>query len=173
MRPIECDVPSGSAVGDGPMSAATFRDAWRVPLDRRESDVIDIYFCIFGHRPGWMKSALIGRNRIARLFGLETASDAEIKTPKREGAYRVGDRIGAWPIYSLDARELVAGRDNAHLDFRVSIMKVEDSHGAAAVLRTLCRVHNTFGRCYLFLIKPFHRLGVQYLLSSALAAKRF
>jgi hypothetical protein len=172
MRPIECDVPPGSAVGRGQMSAATFRDSWRVPLDQRDAGVVDIYFSIFGHRPGWMKCLLIGRNRIARLFGLETASEAEIQSSERKGSYRVGDRIGAWPIFSLDETELIAGRDNRHLDFRVSVMKIEDGQGAAAVLSTLCRVHNTSGRCYLFLIKPFHRLGVQYLLSSALAAQR-
>lgn len=154
------------------MSDAGFRDAWRAALGRPDAGMVDLYFGIFGHRPSWMNGALLLRNRVAALFGLETPSDAEILGAQRQAGYRVGDKIGPWPIYLLGENELVAGRDNGHLDFRVSIMKVEDEAGAGVVVSTLCRVHNTFGRCYLFLITPFHRLGVRYLLSSALAAHR-
>jgi hypothetical protein len=33
-------------------------------------------------------------------------------------------------------------------------------------------VHNAFGKIYLFFIVPFHRNGVQSLMSNAVAAKR-
>ena len=38
---------------------------------------------------------------------------------------------------------------------------------ADVVVSTICSVHNLFGKVYLFLIVPFHRAGVQSLLSRA------
>ena len=60
--------------------------------------------------------------------------------------YAVGEKIGPWPIFFLGAEELVAGRDNKHMDFRLSIMKVRDDSGPSVVVSTLCTVHNAFGR---------------------------
>ena len=50
------------------------------------------------------------------------------------------------PIFFLGPDELVAGRDNKHMDFRLSIMKVRDRDGPSVVVSTLSMVHNRFGR---------------------------
>jgi hypothetical protein len=86
--------------------------------------------------------------------------------------YGVGDKIGPWPIFFIGDNEIVAGRDNKHLDFRLSVLKAVDGDAASVVVSTICTVHNVFGKIYLFFIVPFHRHGVQSLMSNALAAKR-
>jgi hypothetical protein len=86
--------------------------------------------------------------------------------------YSVGDKIGPWPIFFIGDNELVAGRNNKHLDFRLSVLKVVDGDAASVVVSTVCSVHNVFGKIYLFFIVPFHRSGVQTLLSNAVAASR-
>jgi len=40
----------------------------------------------------------------------------------------------------------------------------------SAVISTVCVVHNWFGRVYLFFVVPFHKWGVRWLISNALAA---
>ena len=65
-----------------------------------------------------------------------------------------------------------AGRDNKHMDFRLSVLKTRDDGKTSVVVSTVCTVHNVFGRIYLFLIVPFHRSGVQSLMSNAVAANR-
>jgi len=67
---------------------------------------------------------------------------------------------------------LVAGRDNKHMDFRLSIMKVRDSNGPSVVVSTVCLVHNRFGRYYLSSITPFHKFGLRKLMANAVAAER-
>jgi Protein of unknown function (DUF2867) len=84
----------------------------------------------------------------------------------------VGKKIGPWPIFFLGPDELVAGRDNKHMDFRLSIMKVRDGSGPSVVVSTLCMVHNRFGRYYLSSITPLHKFGLRKLITSALAAGR-
>jgi hypothetical protein len=84
-----------------------------------------------------MLTAPMVRNRFAPVFGLETASDGEIRSPAHNDGWRTGDRMGAWPIFLLSASELVAGRDKAQPDFRASIMKVDDGRGPRVMLSTL------------------------------------
>ena len=86
--------------------------------------------------------------------------------------YSVGDKIGPWPIFFIGDNELVAGRNNKHLDFRLSVLKVMEGDAASVVVSTVCSVHNVFGKIYLFFIVPFHRTGVRSLMSNAVAAKR-
>src|SRR6516225_6470528 len=168
MSVVECDLPSESALGKTLIERADFSDAYRAPLRRPEAGVVEIFFAIFAHRPVWMNLLLIARNKVAGFAGLER----EILNIEKRGHYIVGQKIGPWPIFFLGPDELVAGRDNKHMDFRLSIMKVRDSNGLSVVVSTLCMVHNRFGRYYLSSITPFHKFGLRKLMASALAAGR-
>src|SRR5262249_19004543 len=96
---------------------------------RPEAGVIEIFFAIFAHRPLWMNLMLIARNKIAGFAGLQTPTTSEILNMEKRDRYIVGQKIGPWPIFFLGPDELVAGRDNQHMDFRLSIMKVHDVNG--------------------------------------------
>src|SRR3954451_21192159 len=116
MNVIECDVPTSSALSRDLIRSAWFHDSYRVPLARPGLSIVNIFFALFGHTPFWMKALLIARNAIARRFGLEAPTAAEILRPAVCARYRVADKIGPWPIYSIGNDEIVAGRNNKHLD---------------------------------------------------------
>ncbi len=166
-----CGFPAASILAPRAASAS-FRDAWEVPLRQPEAEVVSLFAAIFGHRPRWMQRVMLARNRVAALAGLEVPSDAEITRPTFHASYQVGQKIGAWPIHHLSPTELVAGRDNTHLDFRVSVLKQLRDGEARLVISTLCHKHNGFGAVYLRLVAPFHRLGMRLLLNRAAAAGR-
>ena len=168
----EFDVPPSSVLDRQVIDAAYFRDIYRVPLHDPGAGVVDLFFGIFGHHPLWMKVALIVRNRLAALCGLEVPTVSDILHPQIKSSYRVGDKIGPWPIFFLSDTELVAGQDNKHLDFRLSVLKVTEGEAASVLVSTLCTVHNASGKVYLFFIIPFHKWGVRRLLSSALQTGR-
>ena len=172
MHVIECDVPSDSALSRDLIRSAWFHDSYRVPLVRPGLSIVDIFFALFGHTPRWMKALLITRNTIARWCGLEAPTAAEILTPTVRGSYSVGDKIGPWPIFFISDHEIVAGRNNKHLDFRLSVLRVRDGGAESVVVSTVCSVHNLSGKIYLFFIVPFHRSGVRSLMANAVAAKR-
>ena len=172
MSLVETDVPCHSALGKDLIEHADFRDAYRAPLSRSDLDVVDIFFGIFAQRPGWMNLMLIARNKVASLAGLEVPTTLEILNMEKRDRYFVGEKIGPWPIFFLGSDELVAGRDNKHMDFRLSVMKVYDANGPSVVVSTLCMIHNKFGQCYLSSIIPFHRFGLRRLMANALAAHR-
>ena len=167
-----CKLPSNTAIEPALLRQASFVDSYRIPLSSAEFSVIDIFFAVFGHHPTWLKAILLVRHRLGSWFGLDAASSQEILSPKRKAMYRVGETIGSWPIYFLGESELVAGRDNKHLDFRLSVLKQTEGQGAVAVISTVCRTHNAFGRMYLKAVAPFHRRGITRLLSAAREAGR-
>jgi hypothetical protein len=172
MSVVECDVPRHSALGKELIDRADFRDAYRAPLSRSDLSVIEIFFAIFARRPSWMNLMLIARNKAATLAGLEVPTTAEIINMEKRDRYFVGEKIGSWPIFFLSSDELVAGRDNKHMDFRLSIMKMHDGIRPSVVVSTLCMIHNKFGQYYLSSIIPFHKFGLRRLMASALAAQR-
>jgi hypothetical protein len=155
-----------------PMQHAYFRDSYRMPLRRRELGIVDIFFAIFAHHPLWMKLLLIVRNKVASLAGLDAPSASEIFHVGIKDRYVVGEKIGVWQIFWLSEDEVVAGRNNKHMDFRLSVLKVPDGDRTSVVVSTICSVHNLSGKLYLFFVTPFHRYGVRKLMANALAARR-
>ena len=172
MQVIECDLPPGSALSREMIGNAYFHDSYRAPLTREGLGIVEVFFALFGHRPIWLKLILIVRNAAARVFGLEAPTVNEIMKSTVLSEYRVGDKIGPWPIFFIADNEIVAGRNNKHLDFRVSVLKATDGAATSVVVSTICTVHNVFGKIYLFFIVPFHRKGVRSLMSNAVVAKR-
>lgn len=169
----ELDFPPGSVLDADWVAAAYFRDSYRVPMSGSDKGLVDVFFALFCHHPPWMKVILIVRNGLARwLAGLDVPTVSEVLHPRMKDCYVVGDKIGVWPLYALSENELVAGRDNKHLDFRLSLLRVGADANAGIVVSTVCSVHNTFGKAYLWLIVPFHRLGVRTLIERAAAAGR-
>jgi len=169
---LECEVPLATVLEHDVVKAAYFRDSYRTSIRNKEAGVVDIFFAIFGPKPYWMKILLLIRNRIAAVVGLAVPTAAQIMNPEVQASYRVGDTIGPWPIFALTETELVAGRNNKHLDFRLSVLKETSSEAASVVVSTICTVHNRFGKVYLFFIVPFHKWGVRRLMANAVAAGR-
>jgi Protein of unknown function (DUF2867) len=160
--------PAGSALDKGFLAVAYFRECFRVSMTRPTSDVVDIFFAIFGHLPLGTKLVLAVRNRLALWGGLDAPKPLDVFNVKRRNSYAVGDVIGVWPLFALNESELIAGRDNKHLDFRVSIRKeAEGPSGAVVFVSTICVVHNWFGKAYLFCVFPFHRFGLKRLIAGA------
>jgi hypothetical protein len=110
---------------------------------------------ILGQPAPWFKVLLSTRDRVVRLFGLQTS--AQLRNANAEG-----DRIDFFPILSADDDELILGEDDQHLNFRISLLLQRDESGSGLVsATTVVRCNNRLGRIYLTAIKPFHRAVVR------------
>jgi len=172
MHVSECDVPTSSVLDRALVGNADYHDSYSVRLSHLELGIVEIFFRIFAHLPLPAKALLIVRNKFASLIGLEAPTASEVLHVEIKDDYAVGDKIGVWPIFFLGENELVAGRDNKHMDFRLSVLKVSDGGAISVVVTTVCTVRNRFGKYYLRTIVPFHRRGLQRLLSNAVVANR-
>ena len=168
----ECEFPALSALDRHWADRAHFRDSYRAATSHQGASVVELFHAIFAHHPTWIKVGLVLRNRVASVCGLGAPTTAEIMSPTFKDSYAIGEKIGPWPIFALTPSELIAGRDNKHLDFRLSVLRMTENSRTSVVVTTVCDVHNTFGKAYLLFVVPFHKWGVRSLMARAVASGR-
>jgi phosphatidylglycerophosphate synthase len=132
----------------------------------------EIYLAILGHLPWWARALIVVRNFIVSFFGLHAETAANVWKTEVKDRYMPGDRIVRFNLYALDDNEIVAGGDDKHLDFRVSVMRVTENGAHKVVVSTLIFTHNLFGKIYLLFVLPLHRFGMRRLLTQAAALGR-
>ena len=92
--------------------------------------------------PGWARFLLQIRRLVTAPFGLSQDGPA------------AADKVGPFPVEQDTETEMIAGFDDKHLDFRVSVL----SRDGQVSLATWVHPHNIGGRLYLAAIMPFHIL---------------
>ena len=132
------------------VSAGDFLDCYAVPCAAGPRKAAAAFVAF----PGWIRALLGLRALLTGPLGLRSAP--------RGG----GDRIGPFPILDETGEELIAGFDDRHLDFRISVMSREGRLSVA----TWVRPHNVWGRLYLAAVLPFHILIVRDGLARAARA---
>ena len=105
--------------------------------------------------PGWARFLLLIRRAVTAPFGLSNDGPP------------AADKIGIFPVESNSNHELIAGFNDKHLDFRVSVT----SHAGRVFLATWVRPHNIGGKCYLKAIMPFHIIIARNALTRVHAAE--
>jgi len=92
--------------------------------------------------PNWAQALVRLRAVVTAPFGLsQNGPDA-------------ADKLGPFPVERETGSELIAGFNDKHLDFRVSVRAVD----GVVSLATWVHPHNVGGRIYLAAIMPFHIL---------------
>ncbi len=115
-----------------------FLDCYSVASDMHPRDAANIITDF----PGWGQFLLRIRRVITAPFGLDNDGPD------------VADKVGIFPVEAETDQELIAGFDDKHLNFRVSVL----SHEGQISLATWVAPHNIGGRIYLAAIMPFHIL---------------
>lgn len=137
------------------LAGAQFADAFRIEVADRNLDARQAAERMMARQPRWAEALLSLRNMLVAPFGLKT-SGASAAAPR--------EMIGIFPIVSQTPDRLVAGFNDSHLDFRVVVDVTAPGDVRQVTATTLVLTHNWFGRSYLAIIKPFHRLIVPALL---------
>jgi hypothetical protein len=145
---------------DPALPGADWADAFEIGLPESNVSAIDAARRALGSMPGWVRRLMAVRNALARLVGLKAGPD---------GGVGPGQKIGIFPILAEDPKRVVLGLDDWHLDFRL-VVEVEHDKSEGTLLRATTLVHrkSLFGRLYIGLVAPFHRVIVPTALRSAL-----
>lgn len=129
--------------------------SYSVRVDRSDLDPMDVARDLMGRAPPWVGVLLRIRNLIVGFFGLKSA---ELELTNQ-------DKIGGFPVIGHDDQHVLLGFDDRHLDFRIIVTVEPDGAGLQHVsLTTLVKRHNLFGRIYILVITPFHKLIVKTFL---------
>jgi hypothetical protein len=132
-----------------------------LPLGASRSPEVLAKF-VLANQPRWIAVLMRIRDTLVGGLGLKTAKRLK---------FAEGSRIGIFRIYESNAIEVVMGEDDRHLDFRASALYQAPAPTGLGrprlVLSTVVHCHNIWGRGYIRLIAPFHRLVVQSYLRQA------
>ncbi len=142
------------------IEAIDFKDTYKVKLGDGDISIENIYINVFAHSPKWVNNLLALRNKIVGVFGLDTNKN---RTEITKDNLKTGSKTGIFRIYSINENEIIAGEDEKHLNFRVSVLK----ENGETFFSTLVQYNNWFGRFYFFIVKPFHKLVVKVMLKNA------
>ena len=144
------DLPESSLL-HARIGPGDFLDCFKVRSDMAPRPAADIITAF----PGWAQFLLKIRRVVTAPFGLSNdGPDAD-------------DKVGIFPVEVETGSELVAGFNDLHLDFRVSVL----SEGGFLYLATWVHPHNIGGRIYLASILPFHILIARDALARVAAGK--
>lgn len=139
---------------------ADWADAYEIETRRDFADMRAAAFCMVGTMPRWAKPLLWLRNVLVTPFGLKRGDQSIVEAD--------GDHIAFFPVLSESDAEIVLGLNDRHLNFRILLERQPSANSARYRLTTLVEQHNLFGRVYLLLITPFHKLIVRSVLANAL-----
>lgn len=165
------DFPASSRLAPQ-LRQATYHDTYEAPLQRTDLQMHEIYVAILGHLPWSARALIVLRNAVVSQFGLHAEPASGVWNPQLKTSYVPGDKIVRFTLYSQDENEIIAGLDDKHLDFRVSVMKLHEDGAPKVAFSTIVFAHNTFGKNYLRFVLPFHKFGCKHLLSQAVAHER-
>lgn len=148
---IASELPLQSALHDR-IKPMDFIDCYSVESDlspRHPAEIITNF-------PGWAQCLVAIRNIITAPFGL-----------LKEGP-DASDKVGFFPVESENSEELIAGFNDKHLDFRVSVM----SQDGRVFLSTWVHTNNPAGKLYLRVILPIHLLIARNALARVKATSK-
>jgi len=157
-------MPSTRAIAvrlpDPHLPQANWADAFEIDIPDRRLTALEAARLSLGRIPSWAKRLMAIRNALASLVGLKTGSE-----PSRPGEV---EKIGMFPVLQATDHEVVLGLDDWHLDFRIVIEVMPAPSGTCIRATTLVARKNLFGRVYVGIVTPFHRMIVPAVLRGAL-----
>ena len=154
-------IPENSIIPEF-ISDIDYEDCYSFSISNNTMSIQELYVAIFSSAPKWVEGLMRFRNWLVKFFGLKTEMK---KAPDAE--FQVGDKVGIFTIFNILENEIIAGEDDRHLNFRVSILR-EITETTQISVATLVHYNNRFGRFYMSIVKPFHRLVVKSLIKKAI-----
>ncbi|AKC10623.1 MULTISPECIES: DUF2867 domain-containing protein [Rhizobium/Agrobacterium group] len=134
---------------------ADLLDSYAVDSSRASGSIRAIAGAILGSPAPWFIRALRSVRAGAESQLWHRKSDGKV------GADPEQDNINSLPVLLEHDAELILGKDNRHMSFRILIMRERSDCGRDLVsVTTAVRCHTTLGHVLLAVVKPFHRLLV-------------
>lgn len=135
------------------LPAASFADTY-VIHGTEFSSAIEAARGAFGRAPKWISKLMQLRNALVKPFGLVH------ETPPSSL-----NRVGMFPILQSSESQVILGLNDKHLDFRIVVELAASSQ--TLLMTTLVQPHHIFGKAYLAIILPFHRIIAATVLAQA------
>jgi Protein of unknown function (DUF2867) len=140
---------------EGVLPASNFVDAFELTVPLSAGSYAFTKH-IMASTPAWVDMLLALRSALMAPLGLITYEAPSAR-----------EKFGMFPVISSDESRTILGFDDKHLDFRIILDAAPVAGSTKLTLSTAVRTHNIFGRAYLAVVMPFHKLIVRTMLGRA------
>jgi hypothetical protein len=156
--------PSRDSLLSQQFAGADLLDAYAIQLPPNTTrDIGVLAEAVLGDPAPWFSALLRIRDAAAGVLNLKTTRQV-----RASAAAQGTPHINFFPVISSSDREIILGEDDTHLEFRASLLLRDAQNGSAdLVLTTVVQCHNTLGRAYLAIVRPFHQTVVRSSLDRA------
>lgn len=173
----ESDPPEGSLAASA-FPAVHYADWYRARLEDDDvGEVATLAWMCLTSSPGWILALMRLRDRFVRAARLDwkTIGDVDRLAPDAfdDSTFRPGSAFAIFHVYDRSPDEIVLGIDDRHLDFRMSLLLLEERGVRWFYMGTVVRFHGRLGRIYFnaLPVKMIHRLIVPALLRNFVAVR--
>jgi Protein of unknown function (DUF2867) len=137
------------------LPASNFVDAFEITVPHAANSYVFTHH-LMSSTPVWVAKLLKLRNVLMAPLGLQT-----------EDAPSKGEKFGMFPVISTTETRTILGFDDTHLDFRIVLDAAQAQGATTLTLSTAVRTHNMFGKSYLAVVMPFHKVIIRTMLGRA------
>ena len=138
-----------------------FADSFSREIPYMDQTAFDVYLEIAKQTPRWVSFLMEMRNRIVSLLGLKHLGRLQDATFEADvNSIKEGERIGIFTLVSNEEHEIVLEDSDKHLDVRVSFLLDVKGDNVTVHATTVVHVHNLFGKAYMLVVAPIHKVIV-------------
>ena len=152
---MKTKLPAASLLQNQPHD---YLDSYFTALNTSSITIEQIGRAFFSASPNWVDQLLTLRDRIVSFVGLKVPGAGTKEEVLRNFKCEIGESVGLFNVLAKTENEVIFGEDDKHLNFRVSLFL--DRQNNQITVSTLVKIHNNLGQCYMFAIKPFHKIIV-------------
>ncbi|HBK7236266.1 DUF2867 domain-containing protein [Vibrio cholerae] len=143
------------------VQGAYFADSFSREIPYRNQTALDIYLEVATQTPSWISFLMEMRNRVVSMFGLKHLGRFQDAASGYSAAnVKIGERLGIFTLLSNKEHEIVLEDSDKHLDVRVSFLLDVIGDKVTVHATTVVHVHNLFGKAYMFIVAPIHKVIV-------------
>ena len=165
---FKTEIPHESVVKQS-LTRIDYEDAFGFYITNPNIQLNDVARAFFTTAPKWIEQLMQFRDAVVKMVGLKSMGENDKKPDFTNATFLPGESFGLFQVLEHHPKEIIMGTDDKHLNFRISIYLPEvfdDKGRKKVVVATIVEMHNTFGRFYIRLIIPFHRLIVPAMLKN-------
>ncbi len=167
MKPQKTTIPDSDLINQN-FSPVHYSDSYKIEFYTKQSIHVDnLVYAFFDSPPKWIEKLFSLRNTIVKILGLKVSEENDRTRQRELFTVEKGNGLGLFKVFDKNDNEVLLGEDDKHLDFRILFQLTRSTNDYYIFsLTTPVRFHNSFGKFYFTIIKPFHQFIVPAMISS-------
>lgn len=143
-----------------------FEDCFSVRFTSNITLEIDevVYKCFSTFKGGWVNYLFKLRDWLVKPFNLKTSEKNQPLLHTEPKKITTGGKVTFFDVVDVNNEEVLLYAEDLHLEAYFAISLQKSGNKTTLTAATTVNIRNSFGKAYMTLVKPFHKLIVRSML---------